>query len=423
MANTSQMRVVTGLPQFSGFPRPNETFFKSEVTAKFFIEALENYFDSHEMINEEAKMSLFYNMIDHTKGDALTLIPCFKGAKLKTFSEIKDQFLAFYDSGKQTEFQPAAKQYMKINLQHDTKENLTRLNNITKNIAEAYLSSKHYLGEDYNINNTIIINELINHPPAEIRYNIGAKGPIKLVSVLQNLLMHTVIAANTHKGVAEYLREFGPDIPSTKLMTYANKSINDNPSPENEKIIEKNEDTVWKATTQNNNNSTQSTPRDSSRYRPGTPRDNSRYIQSTPNNSRYTQGIPRDNYRYTHPNRYPQTPRTQYREDRSPICSNCNRTGHVKRECRCCTYCKRAGHTARLCETRKRIAKGKFCSNCKIHDSHDTSECYRGARNSRVNNPRNVRILREYPDDEKTSSDDDWSPNNYDDRDDYPPQT
>ena len=389
MANTMPLTVVTGLPHFSGVPRANEPYFKSELTAKNFIEVLENYFSSQLITSEDLKISMFYNMIDHTKGDALTLIPCFKGAGLKTFLQVKDQFLAFYESGRQTEFQPAAKIFMSINLKDDTKGNLTKLNTVAKNIAEAYVSSNNFLGKDYDIE-TILANETMPYPPGEQRYSVGAKGPIKLVDVLQNLLMHTVIAAHTHKKVCEKVGEFGPDTPSTKLMTYTNKIIHDHPIPEMDKVVAKNEDTVWKATTPINNN---------------------------------TQTTHKENPRYTRPNKYPQTTRTHYRDDNNQVCTNCDKRGHTRRECRICAYCKKSGHTARMCEARIKNAKGKYCTHCKLKDSHDTQECYRGGRTLNKNGPRNVRMLREYPEDEGTTYDNEWSPNNCDYRNEQPSHT
>ena len=200
MANTNQITVVTGLPQYAGRPRAREPYFKSEVTAKFFIDALENYFASNGIRTEEAKLSIFYNMIDHTKGDALTLIPCFKGAKIQNFHDIKDQFLEFYESDKQTEFQPAAKAFMRLDLKDDASGNLTKLNNIAKNLAEAYVTSNQFLGKEYD-QETLIANEaLALDPPEAHRYYIGTKGPIKLVEVLQNLLMHTDSCSYTQRG-------------------------------------------------------------------------------------------------------------------------------------------------------------------------------------------------------------------------------
>jgi hypothetical protein len=65
----------------------------------------------------------------------------------------------------------------------------------------------------------------------------------------------------------------------------------------------------------------------------------------------------------------------------SMICYNCNKPGHVKKDCKTCSFCGVYGHTAKQCAERIAKAKGKYCHTCKISDSHNTQECYR-------NNPR-----------------------------------
>ena len=45
-----------------------------------------------------------------------------------------------------------------------------------------------------------------------------------------------------------------------------------------------------------------------------------------------------------------------------------------------CSYCKIYGHTAKLCADRIAKAKGKYCHECKLSDSHNTDECYKNSR-------------------------------------------
>ena len=138
------------------------------------MEALENYYASQSIGEERDKINLFYNMIDHTKGNAMTLIPCFKGADIKTFEDLKEQVLDFYDKDKQTEFQPAAKSFMKLSLLNDVEGNLTELNMLTQNLAQAYVTGEHYLGSDFNAD-TIIANK----PEGTDCYDAGSGEPLK----------------------------------------------------------------------------------------------------------------------------------------------------------------------------------------------------------------------------------------------------
>ena len=267
---------------------------------------------------------------------------------------------------------------MKLNLREDVAGNLTQLNNLAKNLAEAYVTSDQFLGPEYNKETVLANRTRITGPPVSSAYNIGAKGPIEIVKVLQNLLMHTVIAAHTHKKVAEKVKKYGPGTTSTKLMTYTNKIISDHPLTDADKVVEKNEDVVWKATTTINNN---------------------------------TRSVHRESPQYTRTNKPTQATKTNYRGDGRPRCFNCNETGHTRRECRTCAYCKKIGHTARMCEARIKKSKGKYCTNCLIRDSHDTHECYRGERKPTRSRPRDVRVLREYPDTDVPTYNSEWAPN------------
>ena len=394
MANTSQLTVVNGLPKFSGVPRAGESYFKPEISAKYFIEALENYYASNNVNTEAGKLNIFYNMIDHTRKNALTLIPCFKGANIQTFSEIKEQVLEFYDKDKQTEFQPAAKSFMKLSLHDDIEGNLTQLNTLTKNLAEAYVTGEHYLGPEFDEDTILANRTLVTGPPVSYSYNIGTREPMELVKVLQNLLMQIVIAANTHKKVAEKVKKVGPGTKSTKLMTYTNKIIYDHPLPNADKTIEKKEEVAWKASEAINNN---------------------------------TRTIQREPSQYTRTNKPLHNTKAQYRGDGRQKCFNCNEVGHTRRECRVCAFCKRTGHTARLCEARIKKAKGKFCTNCQLKDSHDTHECYSGGRRPTKTRHRDVRMLREYPYNDGPTYNNEWAPNDCEYSDDrqgeHPPQT
>ena len=76
-----------------------------------------------------------------------------------------------------------------------------------------------------------------------------------------------------------------------------------------------------------------------------------------------------------------------------------------------CGYCKKIGHPAKICRKRIAEAKGKFCAECNLRDSHNTSECY---INKRASRPKPVRLHHVEEDTGENQSDDsEWASNVY----------
>ena len=117
-------------------------------------------------------------------------------------------------------------------------------------------------------------------------------------------------------------------------------------------------------------------------------------------------------------NRYMRAPN---RSSTRVKCYNCNESGHVRKDCQICSYCKKYGHTAKICPDRIAKAKGKFCHECKISDSHNTDECFKSSRPSQQRERhKNIRMVVEDTTKESTHENE-WASNLYESGSETPP--
>ena len=165
---------------------------------------------------------------------------------------------------------------------------------------------------------------------------------IKFMDLLQNLLMHVFVSSQTHHKVYEKLGKKGPDESSSRFMAEVVSAEKKRKALLQHKK-KKEEEYVW-----------QTAPRPQTKRGP--------------------------------------PPGNRGRRDNEPMkCFKCGKEGHTRRECSACSFCRASDHTAKTCQKRIAQAKGKYCSFCKLKDSHDSSECRRRPRRSGGRNIREVR--------------------------------
>jgi len=419
----NQLTVLNDLPRFTGNPRPGEPSFKMEIDARTFMRTVENYFASHSVSSDERKLNILFSLIDKKKGDAIRLLTCYAG-KAVAFEEVKTQFLNMYPSFKATEFQHAAKAMLETNLKlNNVFCGMTSLENTSRAAAEAYLNHEALTKGNFNIKtvlqkagNTNVAQPVPTAPPATTptadtsasaatttAASTGSIAPpispatsassattsILLVDVLQNYSMHLFVATQTHNKVYEKLNAKGPQISSTQFMSDTVKAVEKHKLLYPTKKPERSDDVIWQVNKRPDN--------------PGWAKQ--RPAQQNRNMQQQNQSAqpPRNNVA--------PTTRPQPAADRSGAelkCFNCGARGHTRRECRTCSYCKKYGHTAKKCAERIAKARGKYCHECKISDSHDTKDCYKTARSSRTRNNANVRLAREETTSD-TSEEDAWA--------------
>ena len=351
MATTSILTVLDGLPTFSGYPRECDAYFKPEVDAKTFIEALENYFIQNNIRDDKKKITILFGMVDKTKGDAVQVITALAEDNLVKFKDVKEEILEMYPTAMHTELRYAAQELLATDLTKGPfNEKMTSLTRLTRAVTHAYVNNTKLTKDQFN-------GESVIATPREIGPENAAPIPpapttFKLADILQNMIMHLFISAQTHVKVYEKVKDIGPSTKATRFMSNTVFKALEYKRAHPAKNPEKNNDIVFKLD-----------QRTSARSGEG---------HKTPRHVRPSQ-----------------------RENTRLKCFNCNELGHSKRDCKICGYCRKNGHTAKGCEERIKNSKGKYCQECDLKDSHNTSECYKNSKHpQQKSRPRNdVRMM------------------------------
>lgn len=381
----NQLTVLQDLPKFTGNPKEGDPPFTSDIDARTFLRTIENHFLQNDITANERKLQILFSLIDKKKGDAIKLLTCYAGKRV-SFDEVKAEFLNMYPSFKVTEFRHAAQALLGTKLRQENMFcGMTALENASRAVAEAYLKNDALTHGDFG--ERTILPATIPVPPPQPSTSTPpavvpqAASPTTLLNVLQNFVMHLFLASQTANKVYDKLANYGPRNSSTKFMAETVKTVEKYKLLTSTKKPANTNEVIWQ-------------------------------VRRTP------------------PPLQPQPIVTELRNagahstvdnNRPPIrCHNCNQIGHVKRECKTCSFCTRYGHTAKLCKARIAQAKGKYCNNCRIRDSHNTAECFsKTAREQSRKTPRtNVRLVYEdEPTDENAATEqnnDEWAPNLYD---------
>lgn len=369
--------ILSDMPKFAGNPRAGERSFVPEIDPRTFLRSIENYFMQHNITNNDKKLSILFSLIDKSKGDALNFINCYIGKKIP-FNEIRTDFLNMYPSFKFTDFKHAAQALLATKLiKQDMFVSMTNLEMSSGAAAEAYVNNEALTKGRFDAK-SLIPNSIPppGSPASDASDDDGAPqiDPLFLIDVIQNYTIHLFAATQADNKIYEQIANCGPELSSTRIMgkvVRATKKhkISCQKKPENTNEI------AFQA-----------------RQVTGPQTDQKSVARQTFN-----------------------TTTDQSYNKAVVTCFRCKQPGHVKRECPACAFCLKTGHRAKDCRTRLAQAKGKYCRNCQIKDSHSTNECF--SKNARPKQQQyrttqaNVHVA------QSDDVDDSWDPTNADDED------
>ena len=310
------MLILSNLPRFRGNIRSNEkhlTNISPEVNVRTFLRALETHFLTHDITDNDTRVRILFAQIDKTVGDAFDLVTCYAGRQV-TFDAISRDFLTMYPEYKNSNFRHAACSMTSLKLEaSNIFWSPTRLETKSRAVVEAYLSND-------NIANVEIFEETLLETQGE---------EITVQSLLQNFLMHLVLASQSKAKIYKKLTSCTPIVSSTAFMAKA--------------VALKEKEKLLKLESKLLNEDNKST--------------NDILYKIHARSEKNQEDIP------------------------SEKCYRCGQIGHIKKDCNAslanetntCTYSRKKNHTAADC--RKRIAKNiPFCNKCKAVD-HDTRDC------------------------------------------------
>ena len=231
---------------------------------------------------------------------------------------------------------------------------MAKLENMSRAIVEAYLKNdlltKGEFSEKTELKLTVSTQN--TEESASTATASVSPQPLYLLDVMQNFILHIFVASQVNNKIYDKLNSIGPRKTSTRFMAETVKTTERYSLNSHKKPTPRRDDAIWKAT---------------SNYEP------------------HRVAQPRKQQR---PNATQIRATGQKNDKSSTICFTCKQTGHYKHQCTKCAYCRQEGHASKNCTLRIKNNKGKYCTNCKITDSHNTSECRRQANTGSRNAPR-----------------------------------
>ena len=346
-SHVQELIVMADLPKFAGDPKSGEPYFKPDVDSRTFMRSLENYFATHDIRDDNKKIQILFSLVDKKRGDAKDFVTSYADEPI-SWARLKRHFLRIYP-GLSQEITETTPRLMESKLDEpDMRSGMLKLGIYIRAITETYLEDNNITQGAFDQDSLVFQNNRVSvpaeqpQPPAEDAEGSSRPGPstrihlvtggIKLPVLLENFLMHVVLSYKLPNKVYDKISKVGPQKDTKEFISDTIDAANRYRAKNDKKKDLRREENIWKAT-----------PKPPSKR------------EREPSTNRAARESGKSNYK----------------------CYNCGKTGHLRRDCKVCAYCKENDHTAKTCAKRIAQAKGKYCSFCKIKDSHNLAECRR----------------------------------------------
>ena len=314
MASAQSLLSLGDLPKFRGAPRQGEQNFQPGVSIQTFLRAIDNHIEQHKIKGNDKKVQLLFSQVDKESGDGLNTINCFAGRQVD-YEIIKRNLLDFYPSFTLTEFRHTSRMMQESNVNSPTLRcGMTTLENYSRGLVEAYLSSASM--EEVDITMETKLDQSV----------CGKRPKILLSDVLQNFILHHYISTQVSNPIYDKLAGITPMEEATTFVSNAVKTAA--------------RDRLFKT---------------EGKRKPDMVKDPETMFQ-------------------THVNQL-STGKSVTVADKQ--CFQCQRYGHLKRDCKSlvvCKYCNKLGHSLKECRKLARDKALKKCSSCK-RQGHVEKEC------------------------------------------------
>ena len=372
---TTQITVLNDLPRFAGRPKPGEAPFKNEVDARTFLRTVENFFIANGITSDERKIQIVYSLIDKKKGTALSIVSCYVSRKV-SFERFKKEFLGYFPSLRITEFKHAAEALTQIKLPTENMTcDITNMEALSRATVETYLKNQKLTNNKFNELSELPV--FVENDDDEENDELA----IPVIDLLQNFLLHVLMASQLDYKIYEKVQDMGPDNPSTGLISDTVKAQEAYNQKKGTKSKIKNE-VIWKV--DNNKPNFAKNPKALQTHNPPQVHNppQAQHFSKNPHKPpayKYAQK-PTDSKGLGKPSCYSCGSERHFKND----CYRCHDCGTIrsdpshpsKREMRCCV-CLKTNHRAETCRLLRNPAPGKYCHYCKVPYSHTYAECRR----------------------------------------------